>query len=74
MRRVGELDLEEVHMIGGRQFVRTTGYAVGAALLAQTTAKAQGLFSPSTQALETITNSGIPSIEIRLTPLGNLGF
>ena len=74
MKRVSELDLEEVQMIGIRQFVRTTGYALGAALLAQTTARAQGLFSPSAQALEPITNPGIPPIEIRLTPLGSPGF
>lgn len=68
MEGVNELDLDEVPMIGRRQFVRTTGYALGAALLAQTTARAQGLFSPSAQASETITNPGIPPIEIRLTP------
>lgn len=63
-----DLDLEEVHMIGRRQFVRTTGYALGGALLAQTSAKAQSLFSPSAKAIKNIKNPGIPPIEIRVTP------
>ena len=55
-------------MIGRRQFVRTTGFALGGALLAQTSARAQGLFSPSTQAFKAVQDPGIPPIEIRLTP------
>ena len=55
-------------MIGRRQFVRTTACALGGAFLAQTTVKAQGLFSPSAQAVKIINDSDIPPVEIRVTP------